>query len=251
MVAVGLACGVLSPAVRAAFDLDAVSERARALALQPYRAPAPTANDRLLALNYDDYRDIRFRPEASVWRREGLPFELQFFHLGRGYAACRCESTRCAGGQVRPLDIRARELRLRPNAAPAWPARSAPRLAGFRVHYPLNTAAYKDELVVFLGASYFRALGAGQHYGLSARGLAIDTVGRPERRGVSALHRLLARAAAPDAQRAHRLRAAGIGPRVTGAYRFVVAPGQTTTEVEVQRAPVPARAGGARSASRR
>ena len=31
--------------------------------------------------------------------------------------------------------------------------------------------------MVFLGASYFRALGAGQHYGLSARGLAIDTVG--------------------------------------------------------------------------
>ena len=31
--------------------------------------------------------------------------------------------------------------------------------------------------MVFLGASYFRALGAGQRYGLSARGLAIDTVG--------------------------------------------------------------------------
>ncbi len=49
--------------------------------------------------------------------------------------------------------------------------------AGLRIHYPLNTPAYKDELIVFLGASYFRALGAGQQYGLSARGLAIDTVG--------------------------------------------------------------------------
>ena len=49
--------------------------------------------------------------------------------------------------------------------------------AGFRAHYPLNDGAYKDELVVFLGGSYFRALGAGLRYGLSARGLAIDTVG--------------------------------------------------------------------------
>src|SRR5699024_8282841 len=49
--------------------------------------------------------------------------------------------------------------------------------AGFRLHYPLNSAAYKDELIAFQGASYFRALGQGQQYGLSARGLAIDTVG--------------------------------------------------------------------------
>src|SRR5690606_1894362 len=47
--------------------------------------------------------------------------------------------------------------------------------AGFRVHFPLNTPSYKDEALVFLGASYFRALGAKQRYGLSARGLAVDT----------------------------------------------------------------------------
>ena len=32
---------------------------------------------------------------------------------------------------------------------------------GFRIHYPLNTPKYADELVAFLGASYFRALGKG------------------------------------------------------------------------------------------
>ena len=47
--------------------------------------------------------------------------------------------------------------------------------AGFRVHFPVNTPAYKDEVLVFLGASYFRGLGQGQRFGLSARGLAIDT----------------------------------------------------------------------------
>ena len=46
---------------------------------------------------------------------------------------------------------------------------------GFRVHFPVNKPPYKDEVLVFQGASYFRALGKGQSYGLSARGLAVDT----------------------------------------------------------------------------
>jgi glucans biosynthesis protein len=47
--------------------------------------------------------------------------------------------------------------------------------AGFRVHFPVNTATYKGEVLVFLGASYFRGLGRGQRFGLSARAVAIDT----------------------------------------------------------------------------
>ena len=50
---------------------------------------------------------------------------------------------------------------------------------GFRVHYAVNQPNYKDEVLVFLGASYFRAVGKGQVYGLSARGLAVDTAAAP------------------------------------------------------------------------
>ena len=56
--------------------------------------------------------------------------------------------------------------------------------AGFRIHYPIKTPNYYDEVIVFLGASYFRAVGKQQVFGLSARGLAIDT-GAAVRRGVS------------------------------------------------------------------
>ena len=49
--------------------------------------------------------------------------------------------------------------------------------AGFRLHYPLNTPKVFDEVIAFLGASYFRFLGANQKYGLSARGLAINVEG--------------------------------------------------------------------------
>ena len=47
--------------------------------------------------------------------------------------------------------------------------------AGFRVHYPLHTPGTRMNLIVFLGASFFRALGRNQEYGLTARGLAMKT----------------------------------------------------------------------------
>ena len=56
--------------------------------------------------------------------------------------------------------------------------------AGFRIHGPINRPDYFDEIGVFLGASYFRAVAKGQIYGLSARGLALEHR-RSEGRGVS------------------------------------------------------------------
>ena len=70
---------------RAAFDLNVLTERARALAAVPDREPAPATNARLAALSYDDYRAIRFRPQTAWSREAGLPFELQFFHVGANY----------------------------------------------------------------------------------------------------------------------------------------------------------------------
>ena len=64
--------------------------------------------------------------------------------------------------------------------------------AGLRVHYPLKRPDYRDEVIVFLGASYFRALGRDNVYGLSARGIAVDTV-LPSGRGVPVVPGVLAR----------------------------------------------------------
>src|SRR2546421_704477 len=47
--------------------------------------------------------------------------------------------------------------------------------AGFRIHYPINRPDYRDEVIVFLGGSYLRAVAKDLVFGLSARGLAIDT----------------------------------------------------------------------------
>src|SRR6185436_6965708 len=95
-------------------------------------------------------------------------------------------------------------------------------------------------LVTFLGASYFRALGAGQRYGLSARGIAIDAAGGQGEEFPAFTRFWFERPAA--GARLAVVHALLDGPRVAGAYRFEIRPG-ATTQVDVQarlylRAPV-------------
>ena len=76
-----LAATIAEPAQ--AFDFDDVAARAEAQARKPYRALNKEPPKELQALTYDEYRDIRFRPDHALWHEENLPFELMFFHLGK------------------------------------------------------------------------------------------------------------------------------------------------------------------------
>src|SRR5262245_59863063 len=66
-----------------AFGFDDVAAQAARLAKNPYREERFQAPAELQALTYDQYRDIRFRPDHALWRAEKLPYELMFFHLGK------------------------------------------------------------------------------------------------------------------------------------------------------------------------
>ena len=219
-----------APAWALAFGFDDVAEIARREAAAPYQAPAARLPAELATLDYDAMRDIRFRPERSVWRDEGLPFELQFFHLGRGNQV-PVEIHELSGGRVRTLAYNPDAWDFGRNRfdRSRWGGLGH---AGFRVHAALNSAAYKDELVVFLGASYFRALGKGQQYGLSARGLAIDTVGNPAGEEFPRFKSFWIEKPAREA-RTLTILALLDSPSATGAWRFVFTPGETTT-VDVQ-----------------
>lgn len=218
-----------APAVTPTDTFALVAERARMLAAKPYVAPPGKLPPDLAALNYDKHRDIRFRPERALWRAAGLPFEVQFFHPGWLYAdPVRVHEVSSEG--TREISVDPRDFDYGKNTLdPArWPKLG---FAGFRVHYPLNSTAYKDELVVFLGASYFRALGQGQRYGLSARALAIDTVprdGKPTNgeEFPRFVEFWLERPAADS--RSLTIHALLDSPRAAGAYRFVITPGEST-----------------------
>ncbi len=207
-----------------AFGFDDVAERARQLAAKPYAAPKVALPDELRNLDYDGYRDIRFNPERALWRKEQLPFEVMFFHLGK-FQTLPVKIHEVTAQGARPIPFDRRDFDYGRNKLN--PARWGDLgYAGFRVHYALNNPAYKDELVVFLGASYFRALGKGQHYGLSARGLAIDTVGGSGEEFPRFSEFWIERPA-PGAT-SLTIHALLDSPRATGAYRFVLRPGENT-----------------------
>ena len=211
----------------AAVDFEAVSAQARALAAKPYeaRAAQPPIPAELAALDYDQTRDIRFKPARALWRGDGLPFELMFFHLGGHHREPVHLGELLPGGKPRNLGYDASGFDYGRNKLDpkSW---GDIGYAGWRAHYPINRPGYKDEVAVFQGASYFRGIGRGQHYGLSARGLAIDTVGA----GPEEFPRFTRFWIERPARQAKALVVLALleSPRAAGAYRFVIRPGQET-----------------------
>lgn len=216
-------------APKPAFNAERVRERARELAGRPYQAPVAALPPEYARLSYDQYRDIRYSNERARWRDAGLPFQAQFFHPGFLYTS-PVMVHEVVGGRVETV-------RFSPDLyeygalvkAPA-PARME-GFAGFRLTHPLNRPDHFDEVVSFLGASYFRSLGRGNVYGLSARGLAIDTA-LPEGEEFPSFREFWLEKPAPGADRVV-VHALMDSPSVTGAYRFVIIPGERTVmEVE-------------------
>jgi len=158
------------------FSRQWLDARARELAQREYSAQAMAADNPLRSLSYDDYRRIRFDTEAAVWRDLDLPFQLQLFHPG--FLHTQPVSIRVVDGanQARRLPF-SRDFFQYHESLDSIETVDAGGFAGFRVHYPINRPSYLDEFLVFLGASYFRAVGREQFYGLSARGLAVNTIG--------------------------------------------------------------------------
>ena len=204
------------------FGFDDVRRIAQERSRREYRARADTLPQTLANLTADQYRDIRFRAGSALWRGQGL-FEAEFFH--RGYH----NKERVNLFEVSPAGVTA--LVYNPNYY-TFGSQKAPRVpanvgyAGFRVHYPLQTPGYKDELISFLGASYFRVLGRNQHYGASLRGLAIDTAAQSGEEFPVFTDFWLVRPRAGD--RRLTLYALLDSKSVVGAYQFEVQPGAIT-----------------------
>jgi glucans biosynthesis protein len=154
------------------FSAAQVRQIARDLASKPYQAPDTRLPEDFRDLSYDLYRDLRFLPDKALWRGENLPFQAQFFHRGFLYSN-RVEVFVVSEGQSRPVLYSPEQFTFGRVKPPAPDANLG--FSGFRLHSPINRPDYFDEMTVFQGASYFRAVAKGQTYGLSARGLAIKT----------------------------------------------------------------------------
>ena len=207
-----------------AFNFEDVASQAKTLAASPYKKPKGELPKSLQDLTYDQYRDIRFNPDRAYWRDLRLPFELAFFHQGRIFET-PVKINEVVGKAVRPIQFDPKSFNYGANKINPKDLNGLD-FAGFRVHYPVNTPKYKDEVLVFLGASYFRAVGKDQRYGMSTRGLALDTALNSGEEFPLFTDFWIER---PEAGAKELVIYALLNSRrMTGAYRFLLRPGVDT-----------------------
>src|ERR1700734_3671374 len=159
-----------APPAPPTFGYQDVVKRAGDLAAAPFDSAIPPLPDGVATLDFDGWRDIRFKSDKPLLGQDGANFRLELFHLGHLYK--------------RPVVVNL--LRVRIPAPPPHPANLFENgrakvgvlpinlgFAGFRVHFPINAPHVWDEVIAFLGTRYFRFLGRGQRYGFLVRGRLI------------------------------------------------------------------------------
>lgn len=176
-------------------------------------------------LNYDQYRQIRFLREHALWTQSQKQFQAEFFHLGYLFQdpvqIHLVKSGKVSSHSFSRNYFQYGDLKFDdefPNDL---------GFAGLRLIHPLNRVGIWDDLAVFQGASYFRFLGKNHSYGLSARGLAIDSA-EP---GVSEEFPRFSQfwlEEPEDKSNDITLHALLESTSVTGAYTFKIRPGETT-----------------------
>ena len=206
---------------RHAFDLAWLKGHARALAGRPFTPRSDALPPPVQALTWDQYQSIGFRQDHALWGDvPGAKFQAKFFHLGI-YFKRPVRMFEVAGGQAQEL---AYDPAMFDYGRSGLKGKRLPKdlgFAGFRLNSPDDLAR---DWAAFLGASYFRAVGSSMQYGLSARGLAIDTgMPRPEEFPDFTAFWLERPAAGSHTLVVYALLGT---PRVAGAYRFAITRGE-------------------------
>ncbi|MBX8497683.1 glucan biosynthesis protein G [Pseudomonas cichorii] len=212
-----------------AFNLDDVAAKAKEMAGQKFEAPKSNLPTELREMKFADYQKIRFREDKAEWATDKTPFKLSFYHQGMHF------DTPVKINEVTATTVE--EIKYDANRFDFGDIKIDPKAterlgyAGFRVLYPINKDDKQDEIMTMLGASYFRVIGKGQVYGLSARGMAIDTA-LPSGEEFPRFKEFWIEKPGPDDN--HLVIFALLdSPRATGAYQLTLRPG-TNTLVDVK-----------------
>jgi glucans biosynthesis protein len=222
-----------TPPATQPFSEDGLDKVVRELAAKPYAAPQPKLDDGLDTVTYDQYRDnIVFKPENAIWREESLDFRLDLFQAAGSFYAFPVEIAIVDNGVATPVRYAPSLFSFTAPVRTPGPQSQA-GFAGFRIRSPINgDVTVYDDVATFLGASYFRAVGAGQVGGLSSsRGLAINT-GQSGGEEFPLFRSYFIEKPKPG-QRQLVIHAVLDSASAAGRYKFTVRPGpQTVIEVE-------------------
>jgi len=212
------------------FTFDTLLADAKRRAGAPYTPQHNRLPAGLDKLSPEQYRSIRFNPDAGIWRAEQLPFRLELLRASYAMQTVVTVST-VENGEARDVVATPAMFEME-SAFPEQLRKMSLPLSGFRVRSRINSNKVWDEFLVFQGASYFRAVAKNLLYGLSARGLAINTAEPSGEEFPAFTHFWIERPSAHA--NALVIYALLESESTTGAYRFTVQPGvETLTDVDL------------------
>jgi glucans biosynthesis protein len=207
----------------AGFTFQNIIDQAKVLASKPYEAPAPIPKF-MQELNFNEYQNIRFNPNKSLWRESKSQFQVMLVSPGLFYTHPVAVNV-IDGQDVHPVAYNKNYFIF---TDPDLEKRVPPDLgfAGFKLTYPLTKPDVQNQFLVFAGASYFRGVGKGNAWGASARGIAVNTGLPSGEEFPSFISYWLVRSSPDDPTMVFY----GLldGKSLSGAYKFTVTPGNTT-----------------------
>lgn len=207
---------------------DLVIAKAESLAAQAYKAP-PAIPRFMRELNYDQYQGIRFKPENSLWQDTESDFKAMLMPTGLFYTY-PVKINIVDGSDIEPLPFNKADFTY-PNSEVEQQVPADLGYAGFKLTFPLAGEDIQNQFLVFAGASYYRAVSRDTNFGLSGRGLALNT-GLPGGEEFPAFTEYWLET--PEAGDTSFSFHALLDTRsMTGAYRFTVTPGDKT-ELQVE-----------------
>jgi periplasmic glucans biosynthesis protein len=217
------------------FGFEQVDKLAADHAKAPYVPMPNLLPPQLQKLTPQQEAGIFWKDTYRLWRKKGLPFQVDFYHLSKAFPfAPQIDTVDRKGAHLlaySPSFFNFSGLTFNP------PLPNNLGYAGFYLRYPNMIQGSKpgslDGFFTTQGGSYYRAIARDQVYGLSARGLAINTAvpGKNGERGKTEefpfftqwwLHE-----PAPNATE-EVIDALLDSPSVAGAYEFHIRPGDRT-----------------------
>lgn len=151
------------------FSFEMLRKRAQKLSRSAY-SPAKIPHESVLEkIDYNYHNQVKFRMEETLWLNQGGVSPVQPFFPGRYFKEpVHLYKLESGMAQEVPFSLDLFDI---PPGNPARKLTDTEGFAGFRVR-----DAYEDrDWMAFLGASYWRTSGYSGQFGLSVRGLALDT----------------------------------------------------------------------------
>lgn len=213
-------------------SFDDLTVMAKHLRDRPMR-PLADAPQELKSLSYNDYITIRYRNGAAFWQKSKSPFLMETFHQGFVQKDRIDLFVQTPQGnewvQFDPERFYYNDVQL-----PEDQLQKAAQAAGHAGVKLIERIDEDDlqEIVTFLGASYFRARSRDTFYGTSARGLAVD-VAMPKDEEFPRFRTFWIRRPFPGDESITVMSILD-SPACTGAYQFNITSGDETTTVNVR-----------------